>query len=246
MARPPGGGGRAAPAQPPGQRLVSRRYGARGGGSGSRTLPPPHLRQTAASVPRRSGRETGPPRRTRAVPPCAGCLAAPSAAPPLGVPDELVGEEGEAVTDSPGADEAQGLLLTGLAEEAPAGPERDREGSYRCTATGCSDPSRTPRTPSRTRCWPPGGASAGTKDARRSAPGSTGSPPISASTRVARPAGARPGGGTCPMLNRPTRPGSARSSGSSPIPTPCSTVRSTCRPARRPATSRPNPSRWPS
>ena len=46
--------------------------------------------------------------------------------------------------------------------------------------------------------------------------------------------------------NRPSRPGSARSSGSSRIPTPSSRVRSTCRSARRPATSRPSPSRWPS
>jgi RNA polymerase sigma factor (sigma-70 family) len=49
-----------------------------------------------------------------------------------------------------------------------------------------------------------------------------------------------------PGSNRPSRPGSARSSGSSRIPTPSSRVRSTCRSARRPATSRPNPSRWPS
>src|SRR5919204_197565 len=34
-------------------------------------------------------------------------------------------------------------------------------GSCWCTATGCSDPSPTPRTPSRRRCWPPGKASAG-------------------------------------------------------------------------------------
>src|SRR5205823_4718283 len=34
-------------------------------------------------------------------------------------------------------------------------------GSCRCTATGCSAPSPTPRTPSGRRCWPPGGAWAG-------------------------------------------------------------------------------------
>ena len=81
---------------------------------------------------------------------------------------------------------------------------------------------RTPRTPSRTRCWPPGKASAGSRDAPRCAPGCTGSPPTSASTRAARPAGARPRSGTCPMSNRPSRPGSAKSSGSSRIPTPSS------------------------
>ncbi len=48
-------------------------------------------------------------------------------ASPLGVPDELVGEEGETVTDSPRAQEAQGLLVTGLAEETLASPEHDRE-----------------------------------------------------------------------------------------------------------------------
>ena len=59
-------------------------------------------------------------------------------------------------------------------------------------------------------------------------------------------AGARPRRGTCPASTRPSRPGSARSSGSSRIPTPCSRARSTCRSARRPATSRPSRSRWPS
>ena len=47
--------------------------------------------------------------------------------PPPGVPDDLVGEEDEAVTDGPAADEAHGLLVAGLAEEALAGPEHDRE-----------------------------------------------------------------------------------------------------------------------
>ena len=75
-----------------------------------------------------------------------------------------------------------------------------------------------PRTPCRTRCWPPGRASAGSRDAPRSAPGCTGSPPTGASTRAARPAGDRPRSGTCPGWNRPSRPGSARSSGSQPFP----------------------------
>jgi len=45
---------------------------------------------------------------------------------PLGVSDELVGEEGEAVTDGLGIDEAHWFLVAGLAEEAFAGPEHDR------------------------------------------------------------------------------------------------------------------------
>ena len=46
---------------------------------------------------------------------------------PLGVSDELVGEEDEAVTDGLGIDEAHGLLVAGLAEEALARPEHDWE-----------------------------------------------------------------------------------------------------------------------
>src|SRR6516162_9094775 len=45
----------------------------------------------------------------------------------LGVSGELVGEEGEAVTDDSGVDEAHGLDAADLAEEALAGPEHDRE-----------------------------------------------------------------------------------------------------------------------
>ena len=45
---------------------------------------------------------------------------------PLGLPDDLVGEEGEAVTDGLGVEEAHGLLVAGFLEEALAGPERDR------------------------------------------------------------------------------------------------------------------------
>src|SRR6266566_7623139 len=44
-----------------------------------------------------------------------------------GVSDNLRGEEGEAVTDGPGVEETQGLLVAGLAEEALASPEHDRE-----------------------------------------------------------------------------------------------------------------------
>src|ERR1700716_4441499 len=45
---------------------------------------------------------------------------------PLGLPDELVGEVCEAVTDGPGVEEAHGLLVAGLPEEALASPEDDR------------------------------------------------------------------------------------------------------------------------
>src|SRR3954451_6108747 len=46
---------------------------------------------------------------------------------PLRRRDELVGEKGEAATDRLRIDEAHGLLVAGLAEEALAGPEHDRE-----------------------------------------------------------------------------------------------------------------------
>ena len=59
---------------------------------------------------------------------------------------------------------------------------------------------------------------AGSRAARRCAPGSTGSPPTGASTRGARPADGRRRRGTCPRSTRPSRRGSARSSGSSRIP----------------------------
>ena len=60
---------------------------------------------------RRNRREPDPPRR-RAVPPSA-------AARRLG---RLVGEDGDAVTDGLGVDEAHGFLVAHLAEEALAGP----------------------------------------------------------------------------------------------------------------------------
>jgi hypothetical protein len=44
-----------------------------------------------------------------------------------GVPDGHVGVDGDAVTDGLGVDEAHGFLVAGLAEEALAGPEHDRE-----------------------------------------------------------------------------------------------------------------------
>jgi DNA-directed RNA polymerase specialized sigma24 family protein len=59
-------------------------------------------------------------------------------------------------------------------------------------------------------------------------------------------AGARRRSGTCPRSNRPSRPGSAKQSGSSRFPTPSWPVRSTGRPVRMRDTSRPRPSRSPS
>src|SRR5262245_16707930 len=47
--------------------------------------------------------------------------------PPLGVSDGLVGEDGDAITEGLRADQAQRLLVAGLAEEALAGTEHDRE-----------------------------------------------------------------------------------------------------------------------
>ncbi len=72
----------------------------------------------------------------------------------------------------------------------------------------------------------------------------TGSPATGVSTRFARPAGDPPRSGTFPGLNRPSRPGSARSCGSSPFPTPSWTAGSACRPAPRPVTSPPISTRW--
>src|SRR5215831_508145 len=43
----------------------------------------------------------------------------------LGVPDELVGEQGKAVTNGPGMDEAHGFLIADPGEEALASPEGD-------------------------------------------------------------------------------------------------------------------------
>src|SRR3989442_5295247 len=47
--------------------------------------------------------------------------------PPLGVSDGLVGEVGDVAIDGLGVDKAHGFLVAGLAEEALAGPEHDRE-----------------------------------------------------------------------------------------------------------------------
>ena len=55
------------------------------------------------------------------------CPEAGAVRRPPGVSDALVGEDGDAVTDGLGVDEAHGFLVAGLAEEARAGPEHDRE-----------------------------------------------------------------------------------------------------------------------
>jgi hypothetical protein len=46
---------------------------------------------------------------------------------PLGVPDRLVGEVGDAALEGLGVEEAHGFLVAGLAEQALADPEGDRE-----------------------------------------------------------------------------------------------------------------------
>src|SRR3984885_6691767 len=74
-----------------------------------------------------------------------------------------------------------------------------------------------PRTRSRTRCCRPGRALAGSRGAPRSAPGSTGSRPTSASARFARPAG-DPRDGTSPGPSRPGPPGRGGVVGLEPYP----------------------------
>ena len=80
-----------------------------------------------------------------------------------------------------------------------------------------------PRTSCRRPFWPRGGASTRSRAVRHCAPGSTGSPPTSASTLVARPTDGRPRRGTWPAWSRRRRPGSARCSGSSRARTRSST-----------------------
>ena len=62
-----------------------------------------------------------------------------------------------------------------------------------------------PRTRCKTRCWPPGRAWAASRSVPRFGPGCIGSPPTGVSTRVDRPADARPRSGTCPGLSRPSQ-----------------------------------------
>ena len=77
------------------------------------------------------------------------------------------------------------------------------------------------------------------------APGSTASPPTGASTRCALLADVLQSSGTSRESNHRNPLDSAKSTGSSPIPTPFWTVRSVCRSVRRRATSKPNPFPWP-
>jgi hypothetical protein len=46
---------------------------------------------------------------------------------PLGLPDNLIGEEDDVALEGLGIDEAHSFLVAGLAEEALASPEHDRE-----------------------------------------------------------------------------------------------------------------------
>jgi hypothetical protein len=48
----------------------------------------------------------------------------------LGLADELVGEEREAITDCLAIDQAHGLLVAGLVEESLASSEHDREDDH--------------------------------------------------------------------------------------------------------------------
>ena len=78
----------------------------------------------------RAGRGSGSPRHGSVLifGPRSGLLSSEAGGLPAGtLPDELVGQEGEAVTDGLGIDEAHGLLVAGLAEEALAGAEHDWE-----------------------------------------------------------------------------------------------------------------------
>ena len=62
----------------------------------------------------------------------------------LGAPDGLVGELGDAALDGLGVEETHGFLIAGLAEEALAGPEHDREVFSRSSSTrSCSISVRT-------------------------------------------------------------------------------------------------------
>ena len=105
--------------------------------------------------------------------------------------------------------------------------------SCSCTSTASSARPRTRRTCSRRRCSPRGAGSSSSRDARRSAPGSTGSPPTARSTPCARPGAARTTSG---RLGCPSRRAGTSRSGSSPTRTPSSTGSRTRRPGRRRAT----------
>ena len=95
--------------------------------TGSSTSAPAPAMTAAGSSSRAPPATSSPP-----APPSRASTSRPTspkagAVRPLGVPDGLVGEDGDAVTDGLGVDEAHGFLVAGLAEEALAGPEHDRE-----------------------------------------------------------------------------------------------------------------------
>ena len=104
-------------------------------------------------------------------------------------------------------------------------------GSCRCTATGCPDPSPAPRTPPRTRCWPPGKASAGslgTRLAAHLAVQDRRQPVPERAPRSEPPPGQA--SGTCPGPGRPAGP-REEAVWLQPFLTPSSRVPPACCPA---------------
>src|SRR6266567_1048608 len=63
----------------------------------------------------------------------------------FGALDALVGEEGEAVTDGLGVDEAHRLLVAGLAQEALVGPSTSGKTTSRSSSTRSSPSARAGR-----------------------------------------------------------------------------------------------------
>src|SRR5262249_41629583 len=95
-----------------------RRRGAAGRRRRSRTTTPP-----AAMTHRASTGDAGPAgARLRSV-----ARARRNANEHLRISDELVGEEGDAVAESPAVGETQGFLVGRLAEEAASCPDHDWE-----------------------------------------------------------------------------------------------------------------------
>jgi hypothetical protein len=74
---------------------------------------------------RRSGRAPGPPQLIEQRRDLLGASVLSDVS--LGPSHDLVGEEGEAVTDGPGVEEAHRLDVAGLPKQALAGTEHDRE-----------------------------------------------------------------------------------------------------------------------
>src|SRR6266536_1078774 len=96
-----------------------------------------HRRTTATTSRFIADRSAGPGKgsvckRSRGCPPGGGRASellrnAGAVRRLLGVSDSLVGEVGDVAIDGLGVEEAQGFLVAGLAEEALACPEHDRE-----------------------------------------------------------------------------------------------------------------------